>query len=235
MPLGSVPDEWLSPGRGPTPADTSVACCKRYSLTTEAATIRPRQKSREAPSMSTHSQQPSRESAHRWWGAVTLSTIVLAGLVGGLIGGVVVGLVGRWTGWWMPTETAGAACAVDRVAADALPSVVTIGVVGSGGAGSGSGVVYRLPSSESVIITNAQVVTPPGSGSAEDGAAATTIRLQYADGHSDSGRILGMDQVTDLAVVTAATPYPAAPPIRVGDSGSLRVGIRWSHLAPHWA
>ena len=185
--------------------------------------------------MSTPSQQPSRESAHRWWGAVTLSTIVLAGLVGGLIGGVVVGLVGRWTGWWMPTETAGAACAVDRVAADALPSVVTIGVVGSGGAGSGSGVVYRLPSSESVIITNAQVVTPPGSGSAGDGAAATTIRLEYADGHSDSGRILGMDQVTDLAVVTAATPYPAAPPIRVGDSGSLRVGIRWSHLAPHWA
>jgi putative serine protease PepD len=172
--------------------------------------------------MSTPSEQPTREPVHRWWNAGPLPTLLLAGLVGGLIGGAIVGLVGRWTGWWTPPETASAACAVDRVAAEALPSVVTIGVLGPGGSGSGSGVVYRLPSDEAVIITNAHVVAPPGSGSADGGA--TTIRLEYADGHSDAGRILGMDQVTDLAVVTAATPYPAAPPIAVGDSGSLRVG-----------
>jgi putative serine protease PepD len=34
-----------------------------------------------------------------------------------------------------------------------------------------------------------------------------------------------MDAVTDLAVVTASDPDPAAPPIDVGDSEGLRVGI----------
>jgi putative serine protease PepD len=154
--------------------------------------------------------------------------VLLGALAGGLVGGAVVALLGWWTGWATRTEaTSGTRCPVDHVAAEALPSVVTIAVQGPAGGGTGSGVVYQLPSGDSVIVTNAHVVVPPsGSGpSSADGSGSSPLRVEYADGHVSTAHVVGTDTVTDLAVVEAAEPDPAATPIRVGDSAQLRVGV----------
>ena len=102
------------------------------------------------------------------------------------------------------------------------PAIVAVGasIVAAGV----TSIAVRSTAGSTSFASGAGAGAGVGAAAGADGAAATTIRLEYADGHSDSGRIVGMDQVTDLAVVTATTPYPAAPPITVGDSGSLRVG-----------
>jgi putative serine protease PepD len=152
--------------------------------------------------------------------------VALIALVAALVGGAVVALVGWWTGWATRTEASAPGCAVDTVADTALPSVVTIAVQGPAGGGTGSGVVYRPDSGKSVIVTNAHVVVPPSDGApgSSAGASPSSIRIEYADGHFSSGRLMGMDQLTDLAVVEAADPDPAASPIGAGSSNNLRVG-----------
>jgi len=95
---------------------------------------------------------------------------------------------------------------------------VTLAVQTSGGTGTGSGFVYRLSNGSTVVVTNAHVVNPPSGGT------TTAVRLTYSDGRTSAARIDGVDTVTDLAVVTPTTPDQAAPAIRVGDSGGLRVG-----------
>ncbi|MGN6753076.1 MAG: S1C family serine protease, partial [Intrasporangium sp.] len=182
--------------------------------------------------MTSTSEKRTRQSGPRWWTKSTgpVSWLVVFALLGGLVGGGLVALVGWWTGWATRVQASSATtCAVDTVAADALPSVVTIAVQGAAGGGTGSGVVYRLSPSESVIVTNAHVVVPPsgrgaGTTPGPSGSAPTSLRVEYANGHSSAGVVLGMDQVTDLAVVRADTPDSAASPIAVGDSGNLRVG-----------
>ena len=74
--------------------------------------------------------------------------------------------------------------------------------------GQGSGFITR---SDGVILTNAHVV---------DGASEVDVTLP--DGRSYSGKVLGSDAVTDVAVVkVAATGLPVAP---LGDSGKVRPG-----------
>jgi len=73
----------------------------------------------------------------------------------------------------------------------------------------GSGVVIER---DGQVLTNAHVV---------DGAASLSVTLD--SGAKTPARVLGMDTVTDLALLRleVATPLPAA---RLGDSASLRVG-----------
>ena len=74
--------------------------------------------------------------------------------------------------------------------------------------GQGSGFITR---SDGVILTNAHVV---------EGASEVDVTLP--DGRSFSGKVLGFDPVTDVAVVkVAATGLPVAP---LGDSAKVRPG-----------
>ncbi|MBE9173818.1 trypsin-like peptidase domain-containing protein [Cyanobium sp. LEGE 06143] len=74
--------------------------------------------------------------------------------------------------------------------------------------GQGSGFITR---SDGVLLTNAHVV---------DGASEVSVTLP--DGRSLTGKVLGSDPLTDVAVVkVVATDLPVAP---LGDSAKLRPG-----------
>ncbi|MCU0528506.1 MAG: trypsin-like peptidase domain-containing protein [Cyanobium sp. Prado107] len=74
--------------------------------------------------------------------------------------------------------------------------------------GQGSGFITR---SDGVVLTNAHVV---------EGASDVTVTLP--DGRSFSGKVLGADPLTDVAVVkVVASKLPVAP---LGDSGRVRPG-----------
>ena len=93
---------------------------------------------------------------------------------------------------------------LQEIYAACIPSVVSI----STDCGSGTGVVL---SQNGYLVTNAHVV---------DGAK--TIRVRLTDDREFTARILGMDDVSDLAVLDIdATDLT---PARFGDSDSLRVG-----------
>ena len=74
--------------------------------------------------------------------------------------------------------------------------------------GQGSGLITR---SDGVILTNAHVVE-----------GANEVNVTLPDGRSFSGKVLGGDPLTDIAVVkVVATRLPVAP---LGDSAKLRPG-----------
>ena len=73
----------------------------------------------------------------------------------------------------------------------------------------GSGVVIER---EGQVLTNAHVV---------DGAASLSVTLD--SGARTPARVLGMDTVTDLALLRIETPSPV-PVARLGDSSALHVG-----------
>jgi putative serine protease PepD len=102
--------------------------------------------------------------------------------------------------------------AVEEVAREALPSVVSLTVVSGQTGDSGSGIIL---SSDGLILTNNHVIS----------AAATSgsITVSFNDGTSAKGTIVGRDPVTDLAVVKAAGKS-GLKPATLGDSSSIEVG-----------
>lgn len=155
---------------------------------------------------------------------------LVAGLIAGVVGGALV--VGVWAVARGTSSSSGSArtvsaCDVQRVAADVLPSVVTLTVSAAEGAGTGSGVVVRTPipgagagqgssSGQTYILTNDHVIAPGGSPG--------TVVVTYADGRSSPATVVGTDTVTDLAVIKADDPSENADPVAVGPSADLRVG-----------
>lgn len=111
-------------------------------------------------------------------------------------------------------NTANDATVITGVAAEAMPSIVTLDVSGSRAGGSGSGVVI---SADGYIITNAHVVTVGGQ------EAEPSIRVATTDGRLWPSEIIGTDPVSDIAVIKIDTGFPLAP-IAVGDSSALNVG-----------
>ncbi len=107
--------------------------------------------------------------------------VLIAALVGGLVGGWAVGR--------RHTASAGA-CDTQRVAANALPAVVTVFAQGSSGSGSGSGAIIR---SDGVILTNDHVIAPA--------ASSGTLQVLLNDGETLKATLVGTDPVTDLAVL----------------------------------
>ena len=95
--------------------------------------------------------------------------------------------------------------AVASVAEHLGPAVVA---VRPGGTGLGSGVVI---SPDGLVVTNAHVV-----------GDSTSVELGASDARRLSGRILGIDPDTDLALIRAAGD--GLPTATLGDSGSLRRG-----------
>jgi putative serine protease PepD len=103
---------------------------------------------------------------------------------------------------------------VQQVATALLPSVVSI-VVDTGGqqADEGSGVVLT---SDGLILTNNHVVA-----NAAQGAGRITVQLH--DGRTAPARIIGLDQISDLAVIRAQG-VDNLHPATFGRSADLEVG-----------
>jgi len=151
--------------------------------------------------------------------------VTVALIVGGLLGGTAGGAFAIWNlsarGLVTPGVSSPAAITVNSpldaseitaVAAAALPSVVTIEVAGSTGAGSGSGVII---SEDGHVMTNAHVVTL--------GAQEPAIRITMSDGRLFSATVVGRDVLSDIAVLKIEAPGPFQV-IALGDSDALNVG-----------
>ena len=97
---------------------------------------------------------------------------------------------------------------VVRVAERLRPAVVNLRVGRGRQAGSGSGVLF---SPDGFLLTNHHVV-----------GDADRVRVRLHDGQEVTGRVVGNDPWTDLALVRAeGDTFPFAP---LGDSAKLRVG-----------
>jgi putative serine protease PepD len=98
------------------------------------------------------------------------------------------------------------------IAANVLPSVVSIQVNTNGGGDTGSGFVL---SKDGYIVTNNHVIADAAGG-------AGTITVTFNDGSTTSGRVVGADPTSDLAVVKVNRNN--LKPAALGSSSSLQVG-----------
>ena len=153
--------------------------------------------------------------------ALVLATAVLAGAVGGVVGARSSGQQTLLDPSASLGSGASSTASVDRapdsvagIAAKVMRSTVSIAVSGGGSRGTGSGVVIR---GDGYILTNNHVVQ---AGAGQGGQITVTF-----DGAEQElpAQIVGLDPVTDLAVVQVKTgsQLPAAS---LGKSRALVVG-----------
>jgi 2-alkenal reductase len=90
------------------------------------------------------------------------------------------------------------------------PGVVSVQVLTDNGGGQGSGFVYDK---EGHIITNLHVVE-----------GATDMEVDFPSGLKVRGKVVGVDQDSDIAVVKVDVPADALFPIRLGSGDALKVG-----------
>jgi S1-C subfamily serine protease len=111
-----------------------------------------------------------------------------------------------------PADEAGALDAysrvVTRVAEAVRPSVASVRVETRRGVGAGSASVLTQ---DRFLLTSAHVVEH-----------ASEIQLEFTDGTSSSADIVGLDVLSDLAVLRARGSVPE--PVRHGDASDLRIG-----------
>ncbi|WP_420832140.1 trypsin-like peptidase domain-containing protein [Nocardia transvalensis] len=100
---------------------------------------------------------------------------------------------------------------VPAVAQKVLPSVVMIRVAGARAEGEGSGVVL---SSDGMILTNNHVASGAGQNA--------KIQVQFNDGSVAGATIVGLDPISDLAVIKA--DKTGLTPIELGSSQNIQVG-----------
>ncbi|MFF0453563.1 trypsin-like peptidase domain-containing protein [Nocardia africana] len=101
---------------------------------------------------------------------------------------------------------------VPAVAQKVLPSVVMIRVAGARAEGEGSGVVL---SSNGLILTNNHVASGAGPNA--------KMEVAFQDGTTANASVVGVDPVSDLAVIKAAGKTDLTP-IELGTSRNLMVG-----------
>ncbi|WP_261164388.1 S1C family serine protease [Microbacterium sp. Marseille-Q6965] len=157
-------------------------------------------------------------------GRLLVGALVAAAVVGGASG-----LGGSYAGsqLWAPAAGGGAESPssitvnnpgsvneATAIAAEALPSTVTISVTTGDAGGSGTGVVL---SEDGYVVTNTHVVTLGGASA--DGA----IRVTDANGRIYDAEIVGTDPVYDLAVIKLEGAEGMTP-IEFADSSELNVG-----------
>jgi putative serine protease PepD len=106
-------------------------------------------------------------------------------------------------------QSASSFSSVEDVAAEVLPSVVSISVQSQAGVGTGTGVII---SSDGQILTNNHVVESGGE-----------LIVTFHDGTTASAEVVGTDPVTDLAVIQARD-VSGLDPAELGSSGDLEVG-----------
>ncbi|KQX49392.1 MULTISPECIES: trypsin-like peptidase domain-containing protein [unclassified Streptomyces] len=156
--------------------------------------------------------------------------VVAAVLVAALVAGGVGGGIGYWAaqrgddGVSSTTVSSGEAPAsfkrdpgtVAAVAAQALPSVVTIQAKSGGSqgeGGTGTGFVYDQ---EGHIVTNNHVVA-----SAADGG---TLSVTFSDGKSYDAEVVGRAEGYDVAVLKLTNAPKKLKPLPLGDSEKVAVG-----------
>jgi putative serine protease PepD len=146
-----------------------------------------------------------------------------AGLLGGAAGAGVVSVIDdqQATGSSSPAQSsldssssdsnqsASSFGSVEDVAAEVLPSVVSIAVQSQLGQGTGTGVII---SSDGQILTNNHVVESGGQ-----------LTVTFHDGTTAQAEVVGTDPVTDLAVIQAQD-VSGLTPAELGSSGDLAVG-----------
>ncbi|WP_232677663.1 S1C family serine protease [Nocardioides sp. R-C-SC26] len=101
---------------------------------------------------------------------------------------------------------------VEQVAAAVLPSVVKLDVAGAQERGSGSGIILN---SDGLILTNNHVASVAGDGG--------RIVVSFSDGSHAAASIVGVDPLTDTALVQAED-VSGLTPATIGDSGKVDVG-----------
>jgi putative serine protease PepD len=119
----------------------------------------------------------------------------------------------------LPTSTKG--MTVNQIYRQASPGVVDILVSdqsqgfspfggGQQSGGEGAGVVYDTKGD---ILTDEHVV-----------ANATSVKVNFQDGHSASAKVLGTDPSTDVAVIRVNAPASELHPIPLANSSQAQVG-----------
>ncbi|MCX4097082.1 S1C family serine protease [Nocardia sp. alder85J] len=101
---------------------------------------------------------------------------------------------------------------IPAVAQKVLPSVVMIRVSSNKAEGEGSGVIL---SSDGMILTNNHVASGAGANAKMD--------VQFSDGTSAAATVVGVDPVSDLAVIKVSGKSGLTP-IELGTSKDLQVG-----------
>lgn len=154
---------------------------------------------------------PARGRGPGWAAVLVLLTVtgVISALAGGLLGaGLAGGLPGQ-----LPTVAAGSTARPDgtlaRVAADALPSVVTIRSADAIAGATGSGFVYDHAGH---VVTNNHVVEGIG----------TDLVVVLGTGERVPATVVGTDSAYDIAVL--ATGRSTLRPLTMGDSAAVVVG-----------
>ena len=165
------------------------------------------------PVASVHGAQAGRGAAPR-----TVALLATVALVAGGIGGAVGATVADEDGAPAAPSASDAvrtsfedAGPVADVAARVLPSVVSIDVRSQSGAGTGSGVVLD---EDGHVLTNHHVVASGVGGE---------ISVVFSDGRRAQAEVVGLDPVTDLAVLDVEDVEDLEP-IAVGRSSEVRVG-----------
>ena len=103
---------------------------------------------------------------------------------------------------------------VKAIASAVTPSVVSIKVVTSSGTGSGSGSIIRTSATRSFILTNNHVIA--------SAVTSGTITVEFNDGETISGTLVGRDVAYDLAVIQIQKGN--LPVIQFGDSSKISIG-----------
>jgi putative serine protease PepD len=138
--------------------------------------------------------------------------LIAAGVAGALIANAVNSPSNATTTTTSAAAAGGSSCDATSIAAQELPSVVTI-FAGSGtSSGVGSGEVIR---SDGYILTNNHVILPAVGGGA--------LHVVFDDGSTANATITGRDPLTDLAVVRVSGKSDLRV-ISVGNSSNLRIG-----------
>lgn len=113
-------------------------------------------------------------------------------------------------------NTSSQSSAVTSAASAASPSVVTLGVSAESGSGSGSGIILD---DQGHVLTNTHVVTLGGASASAD------IVVQLHDGTSVPAEVVGMDPLSDLAVIKLDDAESLdLTPAELGSSGDLSIG-----------
>ncbi|RSM96397.1 protease [Streptomyces sp. WAC 01420] len=159
--------------------------------------------------------KPRRRSVRRAIAGGALLLALVSGGIGGIVGAYLERNGGIGTVTLPQAEKEDAARdpgSVAGIAAQALPSVVTLHVSGAGAAGTGTGFVLD---ERGHILTNNHVVEPAG----ENGE----ITVTFHSGDTAQATVVGRDSGYDLAVVKVKGVRGLSP-LPLGNSDNVRVG-----------
>jgi len=159
--------------------------------------------------------KPRRRSVRRAIAGGALLLALVSGGIGGIVGAYLERNGGIGTVTLPQAEKEDAAHdpgSVAGIAAQALPSVVTLHVSGAGAAGTGTGFVLD---ERGHILTNNHVVEPAG----ENGE----ITVTFHSGDTAQATVVGRDSGYDLAVVKVKGVRGLSP-LPLGNSDNVRVG-----------